>query len=49
MASRQANEDADVDAILVQLPLAAHMDEGGAMRMLHPDKDVDGFHPLNMG
>mmetsp|Transcript_36891 Transcript_36891/g.104114 ORF Transcript_36891/g.104114 Transcript_36891/m.104114 type:complete len:396 (+) Transcript_36891:523-1710(+) len=44
-----ANESEDVDAILVQLPLPDHMDEGAVMTLLHPDKDVDGFHPLNMG
>ena len=43
------DESPEVDAVLVQLPLADHMDEGGAMCLLHPDKDVDGFHPLNMG
>jgi len=39
----------DVDGVLVQLPLPRHLDEGSAMERLDPGKDVDGFHPLNMG
>ena len=39
----------DVDGVLVQLPLPQHLDEGAVMERLDPAKDVDGFHPLNMG
>ena len=38
-----------VDGVLVQLPLPRHLDEGAVMEQLDPNKDVDGFHPLNMG
>jgi methylenetetrahydrofolate dehydrogenase (NADP+)/methenyltetrahydrofolate cyclohydrolase len=47
--NRTANEDDNIDAILVQLPLPPHMDESEAVDSLRPEKDVDGFHPLNMG
>ena len=43
------NADDDVDGILVQLPLPAHMDEPKVTRAVDPAKDVDGFHPLNAG
>jgi methylenetetrahydrofolate dehydrogenase (NADP+)/methenyltetrahydrofolate cyclohydrolase len=43
------NADDDVDGILVQLPLPAHMDEPTVTRAVDPAKDVDGFHPLNAG
>ncbi|QOC23990.1 bifunctional methylenetetrahydrofolate dehydrogenase/methenyltetrahydrofolate cyclohydrolase FolD [Wenzhouxiangella sp. AB-CW3] len=43
------NEDDSVDGILVQLPLPAHLDEREVTRRIRPDKDVDGFHPVNMG
>jgi methylenetetrahydrofolate dehydrogenase (NADP+)/methenyltetrahydrofolate cyclohydrolase len=39
------NEDDDVDGILVQSPLPAHLDEEAAVKRLDPAKDVDGFHP----
>src|SRR5581483_5646259 len=45
----QLNADADVDAILVQLPLPDHIDEARVIRALAPAKDVDGFHPVNAG
>jgi len=45
----ELNSDDDVDGILVQLPLPAHMDEPGVTRSVDPAKDVDGFHPLNAG
>jgi methylenetetrahydrofolate dehydrogenase (NADP+)/methenyltetrahydrofolate cyclohydrolase len=45
----ELNADDDVDAILVQLPLPAHIDEARVIRALSPSKDVDGFHPLNAG
>lgn len=43
------NEDDAVDGILVQLPLPHHLDEREVTRRIAPDKDVDGFHPINMG
>ncbi len=43
------NEDAGVDGILVQLPLPAHIDPETVIERIHPDKDVDGFHPYNVG
>lgn len=43
------NNDADVHGILVQLPLPAHFNEDAVIASIHPDKDVDGFHPLNVG
>jgi methylenetetrahydrofolate dehydrogenase (NADP+)/methenyltetrahydrofolate cyclohydrolase len=43
------NRDDDVDGILVQLPLPAHIDAGRVIEAIDPDKDVDGFHPVNVG
>lgn len=43
------NRDADIDGILVQLPLPAHIDEAAIIEAIDPDKDVDGFHPVNVG
>ena len=43
------NEDADIDGILVQLPLPAHLDSSLLLERIRPDKDVDGFHPYNIG
>src|SRR3569623_1850976 len=43
------NADDGVDALLVQLPLPAHIDEEKAIRAIDPRKDVDGLHPLNVG
>lgn len=43
------NRDPAVDGILVQLPLPAHLDEHAVTRRIAPEKDVDGFHPVNMG
>jgi methylenetetrahydrofolate dehydrogenase (NADP+)/methenyltetrahydrofolate cyclohydrolase len=43
------NKDTDVDGILVQLPLPAHIDEQKVIQAIHPDKDVDGFHPVSVG
>lgn len=43
------NEDPGVDGILVQSPLPAHMDESKLIEHIHPNKDVDGFHPYNIG
>lgn len=43
------NERDEVDGILLQLPLPPHLSAIHAMAAIRPDKDVDGFHPLNMG
>jgi len=45
----QMNADPAVDGILVQLPLPAHIDEGKVLRAISPAKDVDCFHPENVG
>lgn len=46
---RQLNEDPDIDGILVQLPLPKIIDTEAVIAAIDPGKDVDGFHPLNMG
>ena len=43
------NNDADIDGILLQLPLPAHLDASLLLERIRPDKDVDGFHPYNIG
>lgn len=43
------NEDDSVDGILVQLPLPKHIDEEKVLLAIDPKKDVDGFHPFNVG
>ncbi|MCE9785453.1 bifunctional methylenetetrahydrofolate dehydrogenase/methenyltetrahydrofolate cyclohydrolase FolD [Shewanella algae] len=43
------NEDAAIDGILVQLPLPEHIKESKVIERIRPDKDVDGFHPYNVG
>jgi methylenetetrahydrofolate dehydrogenase (NADP+)/methenyltetrahydrofolate cyclohydrolase len=43
------NEDPAVDGILVQLPLPKHIDEESVLTRIDPAKDVDGFHPVNVG
>lgn len=43
------NQDPSWHGILVQLPLPAHIDEEAVLLAIDPDKDVDGFHPTNMG
>jgi len=43
------NTDPGVDGILVQLPLPAQIDGDAVIERIHPDKDVDGFHPYNLG
>ena len=45
----ELNADPSVDGILVQLPLPEHIDETAVILRLDPDKDVDGFHPMNAG
>ncbi|VEH56244.1 Bifunctional protein FolD [Providencia rustigianii] len=43
------NQDPEIDGILVQLPLPAGIDNVKVIERIHPDKDVDGFHPYNVG
>lgn len=45
----ELNNDPDVDGILVQLPLPAHISEDKVINTIDPEKDVDGFHPVNVG
>ncbi|WP_430512800.1 bifunctional methylenetetrahydrofolate dehydrogenase/methenyltetrahydrofolate cyclohydrolase FolD [Pannonibacter phragmitetus] len=45
----QLNEDEAIHGILVQLPLPGHIDETKVLRLIRPEKDVDGFHPVNVG
>lgn len=46
---RQLNEDDSVDGFIVQLPLPGHIDEQRIIEAIAPEKDVDGFHPVNVG
>lgn len=46
---RSFNSNSDVDGILVQLPLPKHIDETNVINTIDPKKDVDGFHPTNVG
>ena len=46
---QRLNEDESVDGILVQLPLPKHLDESAVLESISPTKDVDGFHPFNVG
>ncbi len=43
------NNDPDIHGILLQLPISAHLDEKKMLSLISPDKDVDGFHPVNAG
>jgi methylenetetrahydrofolate dehydrogenase (NADP+)/methenyltetrahydrofolate cyclohydrolase len=45
----QLNNDDDIDGFIVQLPLPKHIDEQKVLMLVNPDKDVDGFHPTNVG
>ena len=45
----QLNDDNEIDGILIQLPLPDHIDTTTVIEAIHPDKDVDGFHPYNIG
>ena len=45
----ELNQREDVDGILVQLPLPKHIDEDRVLLAISPEKDVDGFHPMNVG
>ena len=46
---QQLNQDQNVDGILCQLPLPKHLDEEAVINAIVPDKDVDCFHPFNVG
>lgn len=48
-AVRQLNDDADVDGFIVQLPLPKHISEQKVIETIDYRKDVDGFHPINVG
>ena len=43
------NSDSDIDGILVQLPLPKQINEERIINLIHPEKDVDGFHPMSIG
>jgi methylenetetrahydrofolate dehydrogenase (NADP+) / methenyltetrahydrofolate cyclohydrolase len=43
------NNDNDIDAFIVQLPLPAHISENKVIESIDPSKDADGFHPVNLG
>lgn len=45
----ELNEREDVDGILVQMPLPTQIDENVILEKINPEKDVDGFHPINVG
>ena len=46
---QRLNEDSSVDGFIVQLPLPRHIDEQRVIEAICPEKDVDGFHPINVG
>ncbi len=46
---KRLNRRDDIDGILVQLPLPDHIDENAILEAIDPQKDVDGFHPMNVG
>ena len=46
---RELNADCRISGILVQLPLPSHLDESAVIKAIDPDKDVDCFHPFNLG
>jgi methylenetetrahydrofolate dehydrogenase (NADP+)/methenyltetrahydrofolate cyclohydrolase len=48
-AVTQLNNDTDINGILIQLPLPKHVDTERVIAAVRPDKDVDGFHPFNLG
>jgi methylenetetrahydrofolate dehydrogenase (NADP+)/methenyltetrahydrofolate cyclohydrolase len=45
----ELNNDPDVDAFIVQLPLPKHISENKIIESIDPEKDADGFHPVNLG
>lgn len=46
---RELNGDPELDGLIVQLPLPGHISESRVIETINPDKDVDGFHPVNVG
>ncbi len=46
---KEINEDNDIDGLIVQLPLPKHISEIKVIQAISPEKDVDGFHPVNTG
>ncbi len=46
---KELNQDPTINGILVQLPLFSHLDEQELLELINPIKDVDGFHPINVG
>jgi methylenetetrahydrofolate dehydrogenase (NADP+) / methenyltetrahydrofolate cyclohydrolase len=46
---QELNEDDDLDGFIVQLPLPPHISEQKVIEAISPTKDVDGFHPQNVG
>ena len=46
---QQLNTNPEIDGFIVQLPLPKHIDEQNVLMAVDPDKDVDGFHPMNVG
>lgn len=46
---QKINNDEDIDGLIVQLPLPKHIDEQKVIETIDPRKDVDGFHPINVG
>ncbi|MCK9626451.1 MAG: bifunctional 5,10-methylene-tetrahydrofolate dehydrogenase/5,10-methylene-tetrahydrofolate cyclohydrolase [Bacteroidales bacterium] len=46
---KMLNEDLDIDGLIVQLPLPKHINEQKVIEAVDPAKDVDGFHPINVG
>ncbi|MFA5863820.1 MAG: bifunctional methylenetetrahydrofolate dehydrogenase/methenyltetrahydrofolate cyclohydrolase FolD [Phycisphaerae bacterium] len=46
---KKMNADPKIHGILVQLPLPKHLDEAEVLMTIDPDKDIDGFHPINVG
>ena len=45
----EVNRNSDIDGFIVQLPLPKHIDENKVIEAVSPEKDVDGFHPINVG
>ena len=48
-AIRKLNNDPDIDAFIVQLPLPEHISENRIIEAIDPERDADGFHPVNIG
>ncbi len=46
---KEINTDKDIDGLIVQLPLPPHISEDKIIEVIAPEKDVDGFHPINIG